>query len=75
MRASLVDVFADFDRPDITLAARIVGPDPIAAACALAFPHPPAAGQRTDAERLVAAPGLAAFCRALLNSNELIHRD
>lgn len=39
----------------------------------LAFSRPPSEQERDAATQLIAAHGLRAFCRALLNANELIH--
>ena len=44
-------------------------------AYALAFQRAPTAAERAAAGRLIATHGLAAFCRALLNMNELIYLD
>ncbi len=44
-------------------------------AYAIAFQREPTTGERAAAERLIATHGLAAFCRALLNMNELIYLD
>jgi hypothetical protein len=41
----------------------------------LAFQRAPTAAERAAAGRLIATHGLAAFCRALLNMNELIYLD
>jgi mono/diheme cytochrome c family protein len=40
---------------------------------AFAYGRKPTAAEQTAAERVVAAHGLPAFCRALLNSNELLY--
>jgi hypothetical protein len=40
---------------------------------ALAYGREPAPAEQAEAERVVAAHGLPAFCRALLNSNELLY--
>lgn len=42
-------------------------------ACLLAFSRPPSTEESAQAEALIAAHGLRAFCRALLNSNEFIY--
>jgi hypothetical protein len=57
------------------LAARAAGPDPVGAAYALALQRKPSATERAAAARLISAHGLAALCRALLNSNELLHLE
>jgi mono/diheme cytochrome c family protein len=54
------------------LAARLTGKDPIAEAYRLAFRRTPSAKERGGAEQLIAKHGKTAFCRALLNANELI---
>jgi hypothetical protein len=41
----------------------------------LAFQREPTVAERAAAGRLIATHGLAAFCRALLNMNELIYLD
>jgi hypothetical protein len=45
----------------------------VARAFDLAYARPPTADETAAAEKLIAAHGLRAFCRALLNSNELIN--
>ena len=57
------------------LAARLDGPDPIAQAYSFALQRQPTATERTAAEKLIAQHGKPAFCRALLNANELIFID
>ena len=54
------------------LATRLDGPDPIAKAYSFALQRQPTATERSAAEKLIAQHGKAAFCRALLNTNELI---
>jgi hypothetical protein len=54
------------------LATRLDGPDPIAKAYSFALQRQPTATERSGAEKLIAQHGKAAFCRALLNTNELI---
>ncbi len=49
--------------------------DAIAQAYALAFQRPPTAKERAAAEQLIAAHGLPALCRALLNANELLYLE
>lgn len=63
-----------FDLAD-ALAERIAGPDPVGAAYAIAFQRAPRAEERAAGESLVARHGAAAFSRAILNANELIHVD
>jgi hypothetical protein len=41
----------------------------------IAFQREPTADERAAAVELIAAHGLPAFCRALLNLNELIYLD
>jgi len=57
------------------LAARLDARDPIASAYRLAFLRPPTTKERAAAEKLLAAHGRDAFCRALLNANELIYLE
>jgi len=57
------------------LASRIEDGDSIGRVYALAFQRPPTAKERAAADQLIAAYGAAAFCRALLNANELIYID
>jgi hypothetical protein len=57
------------------LAARLDEEDPVASAYRLAFQRPPDAKERSAADKLVATHGREAFCRALLNANELIHLE
>ncbi len=54
------------------LAARLGTDDPVRSAYTLAFQREPTAREREAAIRLIASHGRTAFCRALLNSNELI---
>ncbi len=56
-------------------AARLVDEDAAAAAYALAFQRPPTAAERQAAWQLMHSFGPAALCRAIFNSNELIHLD
>jgi len=59
-----------------SLAGRIAeGSPPVARAYRLAYQRDPAADELEAAEAFVADHGLEAFCRALLNSNELLHLD
>ena len=44
-------------------------------AYAIAFQREPTTGERAEAIKLIATHGLAAFCRALFNLNELIYLD
>lgn len=59
------------------LAARLDGdvPHQIKRAYALAFQREASPGEIAAAAKLIATHGLPAFCRALLNTNELIHID
>ncbi len=57
------------------LAARLDTSDPVGQAYALAFQRPPTAPEKTAALALIARHGREAFCRALLNANELIYLD
>ncbi|TSA32786.1 MAG: DUF1553 domain-containing protein [Opitutales bacterium] len=54
------------------LAGRLDGADPIAQAYSFALQRQPTASERAAAEKLIAKYGKSAFCRALLNANELI---
>ena len=54
------------------LAARLDGADPIAQAYAYALQRPPTATERAAAKKLISKHGKPAFCRALLNANELL---
>lgn len=54
------------------LAERIGNGDTIGSAYALIFQRAPSETERHAARTLIAAHGLRAFCRALLNSNELL---
>jgi len=54
------------------LAARLDGPDPIVQAYSIALQRQPTATERSAAEKLIAQHGKTAFCRALLNANEVI---
>ncbi len=54
------------------LAARLDGPDPISQAYAFALQRPPTAAELAAGDKLIAKYGKPAFCRALLNANELI---
>jgi len=54
-------------------AARIEQGDAIAQAYAFTFQRPPSASERSAAEQLILRFGREAFCRALLNANELIY--
>lgn len=55
------------------LAERVGTEDPIMNAYALAFQRSPTEVEREAAQRLIGTHGLRAFCRALLNSNELLY--
>ena len=56
-------------------AARLDSADPVRIAFAIALQRSPTAVEREAAEKLIAAHGTTAFCRALLNANELIYVD
>lgn len=55
------------------LAERLEAQDPIGSAYRLAFRRPPSAAERTGAAQLITKHGVVAFCRALLNANELLY--
>ncbi len=57
------------------LAARVADGDIIVQAYRLAFQRVPTPREREAASALVASHGAPAFCRALLNSNELLYLD
>jgi hypothetical protein len=59
------------------LAARMKGTDEAAIRCAFAyaFQREPTETEISAANALIAAHGARAFCRALLNSNELLHLE
>jgi mono/diheme cytochrome c family protein len=57
------------------LATRIAQGDAIARAYAFAFQRPPTSKERSAAEQLIAHHGREAFCRALLNANELLYLE
>jgi hypothetical protein len=57
------------------LATRLPSDDPIGSAYRLALQRAPTATERGAAGQLVAQHGLAAFCRALLNANELLYLE
>ena len=57
------------------LAERIAGPAPVASAYALAYQRAPSPKEAAEGARFIAAHGLPAFCRALLNSNELLYTE
>ena len=54
---------------------RSVSAQQVDEAYAIAFQREPTTGERAAAGRLIVTHGLAAFCRALLNMNELIYLD
>ena len=56
-------------------ASRLIQGDAVFQAYRLAFQRQPTKKEREAAESLVANYGLEAFCRALLNSNELIYLE
>jgi mono/diheme cytochrome c family protein len=57
------------------LAARLDATDPVTHAYALAFQRAPTAQEKSAALALITAHSREAFCRALLNANELIYLD
>ena len=57
------------------LAARIDRNDIIAQAYAITFQRTPSANEREGANKLIARHGIEAFCRAILNANELIYLE
>ncbi len=57
------------------LAARLETPDPVGSAYRLAFQREASDNEREVGGRLIAEHGTRAFCRALLNANELIYLD
>lgn len=57
------------------LANRVNGPEAVEIAYTLAFQRRPTAVESGAAHALIAKHGLAAFCRALLNSNELLYLE
>lgn len=58
-----------------SLATRGQGQDLVARVYAFAYQRQPTANERNAAEKLISRFGPAAFCRAILNSNELIYLD
>lgn len=58
-----------------SLAFRLQGSDVIGAAYSLAFQRQPTPQERETVSKFVAKHGLVAFCRAILNSNELIYLE
>lgn len=57
------------------LAERIHDDDPIASAYQIVFQREPTPRERLAAAKLIDAYGASAFCRALLNANELIYLE
>ncbi|OYT68646.1 MAG: hypothetical protein CFK52_14605, partial [Chloracidobacterium sp. CP2_5A] len=57
------------------LAARLGDKDAVGSAYRLAFQRPPTATERAAATKLIQSHGREAFCRALLNANELIYLE
>jgi len=55
------------------IAVRIEQGDAVTQAYAFVFQRPPTAKERSAAEQLIARYGRTAFCRALLNANELLY--
>ncbi|MGV3483541.1 MAG: DUF1553 domain-containing protein [Planctomycetaceae bacterium] len=56
-------------------AARLIGEDPIVVAFSFAFQREPSSSEREASQKLIDAYGLPAFCRALLNANEVLYLD
>ncbi|HCN28162.1 MAG TPA: hypothetical protein DIT64_05165 [Verrucomicrobiales bacterium] len=57
------------------LARRVDGPEAVVTAYHLLFQRKPNAAESSAAQALIARHGLKSLCRALLNSNELLHVD
>ncbi len=57
------------------LAARLGAKEPVAVAFRIVFQREPTAKEREAGGAIIASHGAIAFCRALLNSNELIYID
>lgn len=57
------------------LAKRVEGPEVVDAAYQIVFQREPTASESDAAHALINQHGLRAFCRALLNANELLHVD
>ncbi len=57
------------------LASRMESDDPIAKAYAFLLQRPPTANERATGEQFITRHGRPAFCRALLNANELIYLE
>jgi hypothetical protein len=57
------------------LATRVAGPDAVQKVFQLAYQRFPTAAEKQAAEALINSHSLQAFCRAVLNSNELIHLE
>jgi len=55
-----------------SLAARVEGADPASASYHILFQREPSAEEKASASSFIASHGRAAFCRAMLNSNELL---
>ena len=55
------------------LAARLDSSDPVVQAYRIAFQRQPTLKEHAVAMKLIAMHGLEAFCRALLNANELLY--
>jgi hypothetical protein len=58
-----------------SLAARIQSTDPVTKAYALTFQRPPTDKEHQAATQLITTHGPEAFCRALLNANELLYLE
>jgi hypothetical protein len=57
------------------LAQRLPTASPVEAAYRFVFQRRPHATERQLAEQFISSHGLRAFCRALLNANELIYLE
>lgn len=57
------------------LAKRVEGPEVVEAAYHVVFQREPTASESGAAHAIINQHGLRAFCRALLNANELLHVD
>jgi hypothetical protein len=56
-------------------AAKASPTDPVGRVFILAYGRPPTRDERVVADKVVAAHGLRALCRAVLNSNEFLYLD
>jgi hypothetical protein len=58
-----------------SLSVRIQSSDPVTQAYQIAFQRNPNAKERQAATQLITTHGSEAFCRALLNTNELLYLE